>query len=80
VLGFAAGWIAGVVEDRGWLAGQARMAADDRPCTGDTFAAAGHRGTPPRESPDGTSAVGIASVTRALAPWASWSAVPWSWA
>jgi uncharacterized protein len=61
-LGFAAGWIAGGVEDRGWLAGQARMATSSRPSTGDAAAACPRR---PSSSGDSTSAVCVAQAVRA---------------
>jgi hypothetical protein len=59
-LGFAAGWVAGRVDDRGWLARQSRMAAGSRPSAGAPAAC-------PRPSVavrDNTSAVCVASAAR----------------
>jgi uncharacterized membrane protein YraQ (UPF0718 family) len=67
-LGFAAGWIAGVVEDQGWLVGQARMSADPKPRTGDPSAVACQRGTPQPPAANGTSAVRTVSPIRVREP------------
>jgi uncharacterized protein len=63
-LGFAAGWIAGSVDDRGWLAGQARMTAGPRPCSSDAAASACGWDAPPQPSRDSTSVVRTAAATR----------------
>jgi uncharacterized membrane protein YraQ (UPF0718 family) len=63
-LGFAAGWVSGLIEDRGWLVGQARMAPAASPRTADPAGLPCGSESRPEPAACGTLGAGTAVVTR----------------